>query len=544
MVLCLAFSTDGAYVISGGNDATIRIWGTEIGNQAAVIRGHRDGVQAVAMLPDQKTIVAGDRGGQLRLWRSQGNRVVDEYELEAVSDYFASVRMSPTGRHWAGLTTDGRLLVRDITLKRVHAIRTGIPMLFGNSDFVGWRRDMLAFSPDGSRLYCADEILAIDDTHSLGWRHHVSIDENSALPSHFSPDGKAIATARQEEVKVWNAQTGQLLRKFKTPCNELVGLRFSPNNRHLATWGTQNAAICLWDWQQGTLERSYDYKQKHVMKLEFDPTGDRFATSTSDDGVRIWNVDTGVSQPLDLHIGERAMTMCWVHDGAALAVGRDGQSDVVYWVSSDRLPQQLEPAKDVQDLNTGLPSQLLTLWKRTVRVRDLEQLQYSSDPDDILQAHDDRIHCIALSPPGDQILSASRDGTLRRWTLSENSWQWMGRDRYREKHVEDFAWLWDLQSGDLRLKFSGHPASISSVAFSPDGRILAAGCEDGTIKLHHLETAQELFTIGKLDSSVHKLSFDPSGMSLLALSESGSITVFGDPRDYLEPGNVVPVLND
>jgi WD40 repeat protein len=58
--------------------------------------------------------------------------------------------------------------------------------------------------------------------------------------------------------------------------------------------------------------------------------------------------------------------------------------------------------------------------------------------------------------------------------------------------------LWDAFSGELVRSLEGHQSSVLSVAFSPDGRWLASGSNDNTVKLWEVETGAEVETSIKI----------------------------------------------
>jgi len=71
--------------------------------------------------------------------------------------------------------------------------------------------------------------------------------------------------------------------------------------------------------------------------------------------------------------------------------------------------------------------------------------------------------------------------------------------------------------------FSGHSQAVHSIAFSPTGKTLASGSEDKTIKLWNVRTFQEFFTIKGHDNSVNTIAFSPDGKTLA--SGSGDKTI-------------------
>jgi len=68
VALCVAFSSDGQLVASGGADRTLRLWRAADGEQLHCMKGHTDKVCAVAFSPDGAAVISGSADGTLRRW--------------------------------------------------------------------------------------------------------------------------------------------------------------------------------------------------------------------------------------------------------------------------------------------------------------------------------------------------------------------------------------------------------------------------------------------------------------------------------------------
>src|SRR5581483_1914306 len=89
-----------------------------------------------------------------------------------------------------------------------------------------------------------------------------------------------------------------------------------------------------------------------------------------------------------------------------------------------------------------------------------------------------------------------------------------------------------------RLTFRGHSGHVNSVAFNADGKRVATGGADRTVKIWDAATGRILLTLGPFPSDVNALAFSPDGTRLLtgsqvnvALADDGSLKITGSPDD-------------
>src|SRR5262249_28582179 len=95
-----------------------------------------------------------------------------------------------------------------------------------------------------------------------------------------------------------------------------------------------------------------------------------------------------------------------------------------------------------------------------------------------------------------------------------------------QQDLREFDWyyLWRLCHSEI-FTFN-HPATVNSVAFSPDGKIVATGCKDGNIRLWDIANGKLLTTLKRHNAQVNSLAFSPDSKKLVTASFDNSIKLW------------------
>ncbi len=285
----------------------------------------------------------------------------------------------------------------------------------------------------------------------------------------FSPNGGLIASASIDNtLRLWRVQEGLLLRTMQGHPFPVLAVDFAPLGTTLAT-GSSDGLVRIWEVSSGLLQRTLTGHGGWVNTLDYSKDGNNLASGGDDFTVRIWRlsdgrqfytVDEGMSTITSLTYSPDGRMLAWTESNGMVRIWRiiNRTWMQVFYATSPAASLAFTP--DGAILAAGYADGNIKLWT----VQEGELLQ-------ILQAHTDTVSGLAFSPAGDWLVSASRDHTLKLW------------------QVIQVAAGTPVPSPSLPINirpvrlFLGHQGPVTSVAFSPQGELIASGSEDTTVRI-------------------------------------------------------------
>jgi WD40 repeat protein len=160
-------------------------------------------------------------------------------------------------------------------------------------------------------------------------------------------------------------------------------------------------------------------------------------------------------------------------------------------------------------LATGDTEGKICLW----RVVDGQQVL-------TLKGHTSWVWAVTFSPDGKTLASCSNDTLIRLWDVQTINFEQPNPANLLEASNSSHLPVTCLKT--LR----GHSSRVWTIAFSPDGQMLASGSEDQTIRLWNARDGTCLTVLQGHTGGVTSLSFSPNGQMLALASEDASIRLW------------------
>eukprot|EP00736_Rhodelphis_marinus_P002929 Rmarinus@m.4982 len=451
-VVCMALTTDHSLLASGSHDKSIGLWNVAEKSLKRTLTGHTGGVTCLDFRPDNDLLVSGSEDKTVRLWNA----------------------------------TSG------VCLRTLKGHVSAVTLVFFNP--MGNLFVSLSEKEDVCRVWnvVPGDCIAVVDGVSL---------QRGVKSILFGNNRAAMFTdSRWRSMRLWGDSGPPAMKSLEKHSDWVNTVAFSPDGKILAS-GSDDKSIRLWDVWSGDYVATLESGTAHILHVAFSGNGEIVACGCHDKRLRVYTCQGEVVHALSGH-GD------WV---TGVSFGID--DNVLVSSSKDKT---------------------LRVWDRT-----------KGDCLRVLKGHTAAVSSVDCSPVSSHCVSGSSDGTLRLWNhntgkclrvfsghtqaVTAACFSPVGNELLSSS-IDRTMRLWSAETGDCTRVFHGHNGGISACCFGTDTFTLISGSVDKTIRLWD-RTSGEFISI-ETKSWVTSLAANQEGTLIALGAKDKTVKVL-----HLQPAN-------
>jgi WD40 repeat protein/serine/threonine protein kinase len=357
-----------------------------------------------------------------------------------------------------------------------------------------------------------------------------------------SPDGRTLAACSMEcYVKLWDMTTQKEIARLPGHSGLVRGLAFSSDGKTLATADT-DLSIKLWDVAAREVVRTLRGHRDVTFDFEFSPDGKKLV-SLSGDRLNLWDL---AGEPKHEATMRGLVPWGFSGDGRTLLVATTYASVKLLDVATMReVGSRFLPHAQEEPLGKVLPDGQTAVWfgwRERFELRDLKSWERITgmsgghlwwNLEGVTLAPKSQLLAVTQGPRltgGNSVVLRELRGAQPKATLNCRAPVAFSPD---EKILATVASdsaniiLWDVGTHQQLASLAENKAyRVYTMAFSPDGRTLAAGVGDGTIQFWGVPTGGRLSTLAGHRQPVYALAFSPDGRTLASASNDGTVKLW------------------